>query len=64
MTLKLYEETEREVVWEWIQKQYVDFLSDCRTDLGGKKNFTVPSDFPYLVEVCGLQQAIVKKTDV
>ena len=39
MTLKLYEETEREVVWEWIQKQYVDFLSDCRTDLGGKKNF-------------------------
>ena len=24
MTLKLYEETEREVVWEWIQKQYVD----------------------------------------
>lgn len=26
-------------VWERIQKQYVLFLSDWRTDLGGKKNF-------------------------
>ena len=26
-------------VWEQVQKQYVNFLSDWRTDLGGKKNF-------------------------
>ena len=26
-------------VWESVQKQYTDFLSDWRTDLGGKKNF-------------------------
>ena len=30
---------EREAVWEQVQRQYVDFLSDWRTDLGGKKNF-------------------------
>ena len=29
----------REKVWESVQKQYADFLSDWRTDLGGKKNF-------------------------
>lgn len=34
-----YPEAEREVVWERVQKQYVDFLADWRTDLGGKKNF-------------------------
>ena len=26
-------------VWEKVQRQYADFLSDWRTDLGGKKNF-------------------------
>ena len=34
-----YPEEEREAVWERVQRQYVDFLSDWRTDLGGKKNF-------------------------
>ena len=34
-----YPEAEREAVWERVQRQYVDFLSDWRTDLGGKKNF-------------------------
>ena len=34
-----YPETEREAVWEQVQWQYADFLSDWRTDLGGKKNF-------------------------
>ena len=27
------------MVWERVQRQYVDFLADWRTDLGGKKNF-------------------------
>ena len=30
-----YQEAERELVWEKVQRQYVDFLSDWRTDLGG-----------------------------
>ena len=34
-----YPESEREVVWENVQKKYARFLSDWRTDLGGKKNF-------------------------
>ena len=34
-----YPEDEREAVWERVQKKYVEFLSDWRTDLGGKKNF-------------------------
>ena len=34
-----YPEAEREAVWEKVQRQYVDFLSDWRTDLGGKQNF-------------------------
>ena len=34
-----YPEAEQETVWEQVQRQYVDFLSDWRTDLGGKKNF-------------------------
>ena len=34
-----YPESQREAVWERVQMQYVDFLSDWRTDLGGKKNF-------------------------
>ncbi len=34
-----YPEEEREAVWEKVQKKYVEFLSDWRTDLGGKKNF-------------------------
>ena len=33
-----YPESQREAVWERVQMQYVDFLSDWRTDLGGKKN--------------------------
>ena len=34
-----FPEEKREAVWEQVQKQYVDFLSDWRTDLGGGKNF-------------------------
>ena len=34
-----YPETEREAVWERVQRQYADFLSDWRTDLGGSRNF-------------------------
>ena len=34
-----YPQPEREQVWEQVQRQYVQFLSDWRTDLGGKKNF-------------------------
>ena len=30
-----YPESQREAVWERVQMQYVDFLSDWRTDLGG-----------------------------
>lgn len=34
-----YPADKREDVWEAVQRQYVDFLRDWRTDLGGKKNF-------------------------
>ena len=34
-----YPAAERETIWEQVQRQYADFLSDWRTDLGGKKNF-------------------------
>ena len=34
-----YPEAERETIWEKVQRQYADFLSGWRTDLGGKKNF-------------------------
>ena len=34
-----YPTAERETVWERVQQQYVSYLSDWRTDLGGKKNF-------------------------
>ena len=34
-----YPEAEREMIWEKVQRQYVDFLSDWRKDLGGRKNF-------------------------
>ena len=34
-----YPETQREEIWTKVQLQYVDFLKDWRTDLGGKKNF-------------------------
>lgn len=34
-----YPEGERETVWERVQRQYVTFLRDWRTDLGGSKNF-------------------------
>ena len=39
IALHYYPEAERETVWEKVQRQYVVFLSDWRTDLGGKKNF-------------------------
>ena len=34
-----YPTAERETVWERVQRQYAEFLSDRRTDLGGRKNF-------------------------
>ncbi len=34
-----YPPEEREAIWERVQLKYADFLSDWRTDLGGKKNF-------------------------
>jgi len=34
-----YPDSQREEVWTKVQLQYVDFLKDWRTDLGGKKNF-------------------------
>lgn len=34
-----YPEPERETVWAQVQRQYVAFLADWRTDLGGKRNF-------------------------
>ena len=34
-----YPQAEREAVWEKVQRKYVDFLSDWRTDLGGRQNF-------------------------
>ena len=34
-----YPEDKREAVWERVQQQYLTFLSDWRTDLGGRKNF-------------------------
>ena len=34
-----YPEAQREVVWERVQRQYAEYLSDWRTDLGGSKNF-------------------------
>lgn len=34
-----YPETKREAVWERVQRQYAAFLTDWRTDLGGRKNF-------------------------
>ena len=34
-----YPPEQREEVWEQVQLQYVAFLKDWRTDLGGKKNF-------------------------
>ena len=34
-----YPEARQEAVWERVQRQYAEFLSDWRTDLGGSKNF-------------------------
>ena len=34
-----YPPEQQEEIWEQVQLQYVDFLKDWRTDLGGKKNF-------------------------
>lgn len=36
---KHYPADKREEIWEKVQRQYVDFLKDWRTDLGGSKNF-------------------------
>ena len=34
-----YPEKQQGAVWEKVQRKYGEFLSDWRTDLGGKKNF-------------------------
>ena len=34
-----YQPAQRDEVWTQVQLQYVDFLKDWRTDLGGEKNF-------------------------
>ena len=34
-----YPQAERKAIWEKVQRQYAEFLSDWRTDLGGKRNF-------------------------
>ena len=34
-----YPPEEREAVWTRVQEKYVQFITDWRTDLGGKKNF-------------------------
>ncbi|MDO5423269.1 MAG: L-2-amino-thiazoline-4-carboxylic acid hydrolase [Eubacteriales bacterium] len=34
-----YPQEQREEIWERVQRQYIDGLSDWRTDLGGTKNF-------------------------
>ena len=34
-----YPQAQQEAVWEQVQRQFVAFLADWRTDLGGKKNF-------------------------
>ena len=34
-----YPAGDRAAVWEKVQRQYAEFLSDWRTDLGGKRNF-------------------------
>ncbi len=34
-----YPAEKQEKVWEQVQRQYADFLSDWRVDLGGSKNF-------------------------
>ena len=34
-----YPTAQCEEIWTRVQRQFVDFLSDWRTDLGGKKNF-------------------------
>lgn len=34
-----YPQSAREAVWNQVQQLYVDYLSDWRTDLGGKRNF-------------------------
>ncbi len=34
-----YPPAQQEPVWEQVQRQFVAFLADWRTDLGGKKNF-------------------------
>ncbi len=34
-----YPKTKQEEIWTKVQLQYIDFLKDWRTDLGGKRNF-------------------------
>lgn len=41
-----YPEAQREPVWEQVQRQYAAFLSDWRTDLGGKRIFTMEQAAP------------------
>ena len=61
-----YPEAERETVWEKVQRQYAVFLSDWRTDLGGKKNFHNGVGGTYFpqAEIRGLQQAVLEEADV
>jgi len=52
-----YLEAEREAIWEQVQRQYVDFLSDWRTDIvsGGGICYQARSDGYYARPVqCGL----------
>ena len=66
-----YPEAEREAIWEQVQWQYVDFLSDWRTDLGGKRNcierslgvlvaHSLESDVPF----CAVDAAVVGKEEI
>ena len=41
-----YPEAEREMIWEKVQRQYVDFLSDWRTDLAVNGTFTTEQAAP------------------
>ena len=55
-----YPEAEREAAWEKVQRQYVEFLSDWRTDLGGKHDpegqsiFTARAQIAMGAKACGV----------
>ena len=56
-----YPEAERETVWEKVQRQYAVFLSDWRTDLGGKKNFHNGAAEITIVLLCSVIMWCAKK---